>query len=594
MTEIQLNDLQKQVLKKYIETDKNLLIVSPTGSGKTFIAEVLALDAPGRVIYAEPLKAIVYQVVDDVRTKVAPLLDAYPSVLPLLTEAYEDDPDDIDHKIIVSTYEKADSIVRRPYAFLKNAKLLVLDEIHNVSDNERGKAVENLVVWAKDESVRIVAMSATVPFVNKIAEWLDAEVIKSDYRPIPLYKYVRVGNTLYGNSDSITFKGDIIRKLVRNGKVVMIFSNTRKKAEALYYLFRKVYQDKVTYLHAGLDPAIRQSIIDGTLKGKYNIVISTTALGQGINLPFHTVIFDDIRLPIIEQGRFSGWRELTTIEFEQICGRAGRPGFDEEGMCIVDAQDEREAKKYLKKYIVGEEQGLVLSHNIYDLIIAILTRLEWAREDDLLRNVSYSLSFGDVTKRRLDDALMEMEKYKIIGWDGNGWYITKYGRAVGYSYLDIQSAGHYIKGLDGNHNYRELILTSPKVVEASKGEDVKWVIDAWISGMDESDIIKHSQRLGFSDLNRLISTVAWQSFGLYRIFDALDMKKEARKVMSYHLQVANGVPLEGLSLIQIPGIGRKRTMELLNMGIKNKNDICLNVQVSVKVLGEKAVRILCQ
>ena len=586
---MKLNELQTRVLDRFLNSNKNLLIVSPTGSGKTFIAELIASQVPYRVLYTEPLKAMVYQVVEDFKRK----FNGFSSVLPLLSEAYEDDPDNIQEKVVVSTYEKADSVTRRPYKFLEYTKLLIIDEIHNVNDKERGKAIENLVVWAKDEGVRIMAMSATVPFIDEIASWLNAEVIKSDVRPIPLYKYVKLGHTLYGADDNINVKGDLITKLVKAGKVVMIFTSTKKKAEALYYLYEKKFGDKVTYIHAGLDPETRKKVIEDTYAGKYNIVIATTVLGQGVNLPFHTVIFDDVRLPIIEQGRFSGWRELTSMEFDQICGRAGRPGFDEEGMCIVEAENEYELRKFMKKYIKGDPVPLSPNHNIYDLLIAVLTRLLWAEEDRLYRNVTYSLSFRDVSYRTFKDALEEMRKFEIVGWDGRGWYITRYGQAVGYSYLDIESAGHYIQGLKQNKDFKELILTSPKVLEASKGEDPSWIIDAWINGMDEKAILKHTQRMGYSDLSRLVSTVAWQSFGLYRIMNALDMKEESKKVLYYYLQVSNGVPLQALALIQIPGIGRKRAIALLNAGIRSKSDICLKRNTAIQILGETMVRYLC-
>ena len=213
-----LNDFQKNVVETFANTNDNLLIVAPTGSGKTYIAQYLAVKFPYDVLYVTPLKAIVYQVASDLKSK----FNGFDNSVTLLSEAYEDDPDNINNKVIISTYEKADSVVRRPYNFVQSLGLLIIDEVHNVNDPERGKAIENLVVWARDRGIRIVAMSATVPFAEDVAKWLNARVIKSDYRPIPLYKYVRIGNYLYDGNEVINVKGDLVRKLVKNLSLIHI------------------------------------------------------------------------------------------------------------------------------------------------------------------------------------------------------------------------------------------------------------------------------------------------------------------------------------------------------------------------------------
>ena len=586
----QLNEFQLLVLQYFTLSNRDLVIEAPTGVGKTFTAMLLSKEVKGRVIYAVPLKALVYQIVEDFPRK----FNGFSSVIPLLSEVYEDDPDELKEKVVVTTYEKADSVTRRNYRWLDEVKLLVIDEIHNVADPEREKAIENLVVWAKDSGVRIVTMSATVPFVKALVDWLDAEHVKYDRRPVPLYKYVMLGNRLCDDKECFEVKGDLLKKLVKKGKVVMVFASTKKRAEALYYRLRGIYGDKVVYIHAGLDADTRRKILDEVYSGKYSIVVATTVIGQGVNLPFHTVIFDDVRLPVVEQGRFVRWREMSYMEFEQVCGRAGRPGFDTEGMCVVLAENERDLRHYINKFVRGEVNELRPSHNIYDLIIAVMTRHLWSTLDHIYEDVRRSLTFRDYPFERLKSDIDYLVQWKVLGYDGSGFYITKNGQAVGYSYLDIESAVHYIRGIENGADLKELILTSPKVKDASKGEDPKWVIEAWTNGVDEKTILKHSQKLTITDLNRFVSTVSWQAFGLYRILRALDYKEDAKKVLLFHLSVRYGVPVGALALIQLPGIGRKRAMELYSEGIHSKEELCKRKDISKKVLGEKMVGVLCR
>ena len=585
-----LNKFQSDVVNAFNRSNNNLLLVAPTGSGKTYIAEYIAKSVQGRVLYVEPLKAIVYQVIDDFHNK----FNGYNNVIPLLTEVYEDDPEDIQEKIVVSSYEKADSLTRRYYKFMDEVRLLVIDEVHNVSDKERGKSIQSLVVWAKDNGIRIVSMSATVPFLHELVKWLDADLVRSDDRPIPLYKYVRVGKTLYDGREKIELSYDLLDHMVKKKKVVMVFSSTKKKVEALYELYRKRYPNLVTFLHSGLHPDDRNARLHDILQGKYRIVFSTTLLGQGVNLPFYAVVFDDVRLPVIESGRFVGWKFINSMEFDQICGRAGRPGFDDEGLCIVDAQDMREAQKFIKRYVEGQDPELVLEYDIRELVLTVITRKMFTDFDTVLRNVRYSLSFQDATERDVRYALDVLKDYDMIGENDLGFYVTPYGRAVATSYIDIETAGHFVEGIELGKPFKEIIYNSPKVLASAKGEDASWVINAWISGIDEKEILNHTDKLGYSDLTRLVGTVAWQSFALYRVLRSLGKDEDAKKVLSFHLSVAKGVPLDVVSLVSIPGIGRKKAMELRAKGVTSRAEICEKRDASKPILGEKMVNYLCQ
>ncbi len=585
-----LNEFQSYALQRFNASNKNLVIIAPTGVGKTFFAQYVSALAPSRVLYAVPLKSLVYEIVDRFRTT----FSRDGSAIPLLSETYEEEPEDIHEKVIVSSYEKADGITRRGYKWLDDVKLLIVDEIHNLTYKERSRAIENLVMWAKDNNVRIVAMSGTLPWANELVSWLDAELIRWDKRPVPLFKFVQIGNTLVSSDgEVINVKGDLMRRLVKKNKVVMVFANTKKRAETLYMMYSRVFGDRVVYIHSGLDPGVRKRIVEDTLHGRYSIVVSTTALGQGVNLPFYAVVFDDLRLPVIIDGHFSGWRHMDPLEFDQICGRAGRPGFDDEGMCIIQAQDMRQAKLFIKRYLAPDPPLLSTEYALKDMVLVIMSRLVYATLDRIVKNVRFSFTHKNTPEGEIKSILNGLEAHGFIASDGNGYSITGKGLAVSYSYIDVDTAFYYMDALDSRRDYKEAVLYSTKVQEASKGRDLSGVLDAWIDGIDEKFILREVDNFSRTDLVRFVDTVAWQAFAMYRLAKTLN-KGDANTILRFYLQVKYGVPFGALGLISLPGIGRKHALELYNAGIHNKNDLCAKREVSAKILGEKAVKYICR
>jgi len=596
---MELSEFQKKVINEFFMTDRNLLISAPTGVGKSFLAMYIAMNTKYRILYTVPLRALALQLNDDYHNKVAPLLHGYADSLALTSEVYESDPENIIERVIFTTYEKADAVLRRYYMWAKRSELLIIDEVHNIGDKERGKAIENLIAWAMDEGKRLLMMSATVPDLEKLAEITNAEIIQTDKRPIPLYKAVKIGNTLiFEDSDKVELKEDLVRKLVRKNKVVMIFTSTRKKAEELFLIYDKKYPGKVAFFHAGLDANMKLRLMEETKQGKYNIIISTTALSQGVNFPFYAVIFDDLKLPIVEYGRFMGWKQITPIEFDQICGRAGRPGYDEEGLCIIEASNIREAERLIKKYFTNEYGNLEGHHTLEDFLLAFISKYIYTKPNEIFDAVKHSLTFKDIDQSEVNEKLEFLKENGILGFDNTGYYVTVYGRAVAESYFDVKDAIAYRKVLEKNdvsgEEIIDAVMNNENVLNASKGENVKIIFDSWIKGVDEKTIIKTTKNMSYNDLNKLIQTINWQLYGVYRITKALMKKELADRLRLLFLEARYGVPSSALALVQLPGIGRKRSIELLRNGIHNKTELCQNKETSSKVIGKKMIEVICR
>jgi len=596
---MELNEFQKKVITTFFMTDRNLLVSAPTGVGKSFLAMYIAMNTKYRILYTVPLRTLALQLNDDYHNKVAPLLHGYADSIALTSEVYESDPENIIERMIFTTYEKADAVLRRHYTWAKRSELVVIDEVHNISDKERGKAIENLIAWAMDEGKRLLMMSATVPDLEKLAEITNAEIIETKERPIPLYKAIKIGNTLiFEDGDKVELKEDLVRKLVRKNKVVMVFTSTRKKAEELFLIYDKKYPGKVAFFHAGLQPETKLRLMEETKQGKYNIIISTTALSQGVNFPFYAVIFDDLKLPIVEYGRFIGWKAITPIEFDQICGRAGRPGYDEEGLCIIEASNIREAEKLTKKYFTNEYGNLEGHHTLEDFLLAFISKYLYIRPDDIFNAVKYSLTFKEIPKEEINEKLEFLNENGILGFDNTGYYVTVYGRAVAESYFDVEDAIAYRNVLEKNNvNEKEIIdtvMNNENVLNASKGENIKIIFENWIKGVDEKMIVKATKNMSYNDFNKLIQTINWQLYGVYRITKALMKKELADRLRLLFLEARYGVPSSALALVQLPGIGRKRSIELLRNGIHNKTELCQNKEIASKIIGRKMVEVICR
>ncbi len=172
-----------------------VLVAAPTGSGKTVIGEYavhLALAQGRKCFYTTPIKALSNQ-------KYADLVRRYDSrTVGLLTG---DNSINGDAPIVVMTTEVLRNMLYTGSAALSGLGYVVLDEVHYLADRSRGAVWEEVIIHLPD-SVRVVALSATVSNAEEFGEWLDqvrggTAVIVDEQRPVPLWQHVLAGNRLY-------------------------------------------------------------------------------------------------------------------------------------------------------------------------------------------------------------------------------------------------------------------------------------------------------------------------------------------------------------------------------------------------------------
>jgi ATP-dependent RNA helicase HelY len=172
-----------------------VLVAAPTGSGKTVVGEYavhLALAQGRKCFYTTPIKALSNQ-------KYADLVRRYDaSTVGLLTG---DNSINGDAPVVVMTTEVLRNMLYTGSMALAGLGYVVLDEVHYLADRSRGAVWEEVIIHLP-ESVRVVALSATVSNAEEFGEWLDqvrggTAVIVDEHRPVPLWQHVLAGNRLY-------------------------------------------------------------------------------------------------------------------------------------------------------------------------------------------------------------------------------------------------------------------------------------------------------------------------------------------------------------------------------------------------------------
>lgn len=187
----ELRPSQYKSVKAGLFENKNLLVCTPTASGKTLVAELAFLNAvlhdKGKASYIVPLRALASE-------KFRQFTKDY-SELKIGISSGEFDTDDshlANKDIIITTSEKFDSLLRHKAPWISKLKTVVIDEIHLLNDNSRGPTLEIIITIIREKlkEVQLIGLSATIGNPKELAEWLEAELVQDSWRPVKLRKGV--------------------------------------------------------------------------------------------------------------------------------------------------------------------------------------------------------------------------------------------------------------------------------------------------------------------------------------------------------------------------------------------------------------------
>ena len=467
---------------------KNLMLAVPTASGKSLVAYLAILNSVlsgGKAIYIVPLRALASEKYEDLKAfegrgvRVALSVGDFDSEEQTL-ERYD---------VIVATSEKMDSMLRHRAGWLEKVSIVVADEVHLINDPERGPTLEVTLTKFRmmNPRAQIIALSATIRNSKDVADWLGAEHVTSEWRPVPLKEGTYLDGEIRFSDNScrdIADLGDPVASLVNDclsgGGQALVFVNTRKSTESLARSLRSVVMKHVdrasmprrgakglalddeepTSLGHRLSECIRSGVafhnagltneqrkrVEGLFReGKIKCIVATPTLAAGINLPARMVVVRETSRYDADYGNSS----IPVLEIKQMCGRAGRPKYDKFGEAVIVAKDEENRSFLLENYLLAEPEDIfsklgaepaLRSH----ILAAIATR-SVGSEEEIRRFIEHSflatqtdLSFLEETLMRIIAFLQEKDMIRVEA-DG-GIKATFFGKRVSDLYLDPASA----------------------------------------------------------------------------------------------------------------------------------------------------------
>jgi len=186
----ELRPSQEKAINAGLLESKNLLVCTPTASGKTLIAELAMvkdiIDNGKKAIYIVPLKALANEKFKDFKKKYG----LYLRVALSIGDFDSADSYLANYDLIVCTAEKLDSLIRHHAEWLVKVGVVVVDEVHLLNDSGRGPTLEILLTILRDllREVQIIALSATIGNPKELADWLDANLVSDNWRPVELKK----------------------------------------------------------------------------------------------------------------------------------------------------------------------------------------------------------------------------------------------------------------------------------------------------------------------------------------------------------------------------------------------------------------------
>jgi len=487
---------QEDAIKAGALKGKNIVLASPTASGKTLVAEMVVLksivEKGGKALYLTPLRALASEKYEDFQ-KYTSVEKASGRKVRVAVTSGDYDSSDIylaNYNVIICTNEKADSLLRHRSPWIADVSVVVADEIHLITEADRGPTLEVVLtrLLKLNPQIQIIALSATIKNATEIGEWLKGIPITTEWRPVPLREGVYCDGQIQFKDGSSRFIPhtdmnpifDTALEVVRDGGQVLIFAETRrtavemgKKAAALLRrhmprpdhrglenLAQRILAtgertrlgdvlaeqalNGVAFHHAGLPGAHRKLIEDAFKAGRLKILSATPTLAAGVNLPARTVIISSYERYEAGYGRYP----ISVLEYKQFCGRAGRPKYDKYGEAILIAKTEDEQDYLLKNYALAEPERIwskLGAEKVLRPHVLATIATHFANTEDGLTGffakTFYAFQYDPkMIKGKLGDILSFLHREQMVEFEGEDLKATKFGRRVSELYIDPVSA----------------------------------------------------------------------------------------------------------------------------------------------------------
>jgi helicase len=365
-----LNQAQAEVVPEILGHDRNLLVVAPTGAGKTVLGMVAALRAivqQGRkAAWLVPQRSLADELDRELASwrerglKVERLSGEYATDMTRLKNA----------DMWVATTEKFEALCRTAALreSLAEVGVLVVDEIHMLGDVTRGPVLEALLTRIRGGAAetRIVGLSATVSNAEQIADWLGADLIRSTWRPSRLTWQLPViaANADFAVTEAARTRlaAAIAGLVTRDGGSVLVFCGSKRNVRRTALVIAASRGVNISGVQQADTRRLEQICREARIGLHYagwehrreserafrertaDVLIATSTVAAGVNLPARAVIIADTQI---------GLDTLDVATVQQMFGRAGRAVTGEDRGWAFMITDERERASWQAKLVAG-------------------------------------------------------------------------------------------------------------------------------------------------------------------------------------------------------------------------------------------------
>ena len=661
---------QEDSIKAGLLDGKSLLISAPTASGKTLIAILSLINylskSKGKIVYLSPLRALAAEKFSEFKKLES--IDFKRKIKVKISTGDFDavDKDLVNSDVIILTNEKMDSIIRHGSEWVDDVGLVIADEIHLIGNEDRGPTLEIILTKLKllENKPQILGLSATISNSDEISEWLGCKLVENKWRPVPLFEGVYdAGSVVMNDGREFEIESSIRGKpvdlgieSVKNGGQSLLFAETRtrssslatKAADAISTSLHKseikelekiskkilannehtdliktlatLVKKGVAFHHAGLNQNCRETVESEFRNGKIKLLAATPTLGAGVNLPARRVVISSLNR---YNSRVGTNIPISILEYKQLCGRAGRPQYDDYGEAIIIGNSNR--SELIDYYINGEpepiESKITDDKSLRTHILSLIATNPGIKKDQIIDFFLQTL--GGLQTRKptikfgIDIAIKFLLSEELIIKKEERFAATEFGKKVSKLYIDPLTATFFRDSLEQvskerkhtlgflhvitsceeffpkfslrNKDYEKVSLLlenySSELIEPISEYDCSRSLLALQSWITESSEISLSDNLNMQsgDMHRMVETADWLVHCLRELAKQSNRVDLLEELDILRRRIIYGIRDELIDLVKIKGIGRIRARILHKNGVKNLEDLS---KIPVKKLSE--------
>ncbi|MFZ0513608.1 MAG: DEAD/DEAH box helicase [Candidatus Nitrosopolaris sp.] len=499
---------QQQAVSHGLLEGKNLLVTTPTASGKTLIAIMAAIKAFEKglkVFYLTPLRALAMEKYHDIRVLERLNILNRKIRIKVASSDYNSTARELEEAdVLVLTNEKLDSLIRHGTSWISDVGLFVIDEVHLIGERERGPTLEMILTIIRKvrSHAQILALSATVSNSADIAKWLDCDLIETNWRPTKLFEGVYENGTILmndGNRVKIHSYSnaaiDVAIDSIDKGGQALIFAGTRKRAcslaskaaEGVLRRLDRTAKEKATtvslqirtkgedleltnnlsklvskgvaFHHAGLGAYSREIVEEAFKTGVIKLIVATPTLASGVNLPARRVVLSSI---LRYNANYGANLPISVLEYKQLCGRAGRPKYDTFGEAIIVAESGVSSTDLYEHYILGEAEPvrsqLMNDRALRVHVLSIISTIPGMKQGEIYDLFGTTLCAQHYKKAvivlKIDTALRYLENENLIKSKNERYIPTNFGRRSSLLYIDPLTAVDFKRAIESAEQYK--------------------------------------------------------------------------------------------------------------------------------------------